>query len=127
MSMIRGGRLGLKKKDIQFTLGVLKDAEGLEWAPGELEQRKQNVRAIMIGRISEVWKENEEYYGLDLEPENDLFRKKGWNKVDSGFRLWGGGNPLFRSEQKQSEAEISVDDFLASKGWNDVDSGFRII
>lgn len=123
--MTRGDRIGLQKKDVQFTLGVLRDAEVLPWKQGELEHRKQAVRAIVSGKMREIWKENEEYYGIngDAEPEDELFRKKGWNKMDSGFRMWGSdGNSISVSEPESK----GVDDFLASKGWNDVDSGFRL-
>jgi pentatricopeptide repeat protein len=128
-AMIRGGRMGLQKKDIQFILALLSDAEGLKWLPGQFQRRKQAVRAVMIGR-SEVWKENEGIYGMGPEVEDELFKRKGWNKVDSGFRLWGGGkdDPSIRGVPSTNKdgAPSSVDEFLAAKGWNDVDSGFRI-
>lgn len=123
--MTRGDRVGLQKKDVQFTLGVLRDAEVLPWKQGELEHRKQAVRAIVSGKMREIWKENEEYYGIngDAEPEDELFRKKGWNKMDSGFRMWGSDGKSISVSEPESKG---VDDFLASKGWNDVDSGFRL-
>jgi hypothetical protein len=125
--MTRGGRLGFQKKDIQFTLRVLSDAESLPWRQGELEQLKQDVRSVMIGRMSEVWQENQDYYGANLEPEDDLFKKKGWNKLDSGFRLWGGdGDSISYSDDKKPSTAEPIDDFLASNGWNDFDSGFRL-
>lgn len=120
---IRGGRSRLQKQDIQFTLGLLRDAEMIKWMPGELEQRKQAVREMLIGRMSEVWNENKDHYGIILDAKDDLLEKKGWNKVDSGFRLWGHeGDPLLVNED-----EMESDSFLASKGWNSLDSGFRII
>jgi hypothetical protein len=126
--MVRGGRIGLNKQDIQFARAVIRDAEKLDWEPGQFEKRKQGVGAVMIGRVSEVWKENERWYGMasadEQEMEDELFKKKGWNKVDSGFRLWGGGIDTGRVEP---ESERVVDEFLASKGWNDVDSSFRLI
>ena len=131
--LLDGGKIGLKKKDIQFTFSMLKDAENLPWKEGEFQQRKQAARAIMTARMSEVWKEDEEYYGMssmEAAPEDKLFKQKGWNQIDSGFRLWGGGidfdgmSPsMFASEEEEDE----LDEFLASKGWNDVDSGFRLI
>ena len=48
-----------------------------------------------------MWKKDKLGYGLmktgePLEMDDPLFLKKGWNKIDSGFRLWGrnvnGGN-----------------------------------
>ena len=52
-----------------------------------------------------------------------LFKKKGWNEIDSGFRLWGSGDGKAAEQQEIA----SVDSFLASKGWNDMDSGFRLL
>lgn len=129
--MTRGGRgrLGFQKKDIQFTLRVLSDAESLPWRQGELELLKQDVRSVMIGRMSEVWQENQDYYGANLEPEDELFKKKGWNKLDSGFRLWGGdGDSIsYGDDSKLGSAAVEpIDEFLASNGWNDFDSGFRL-
>lgn len=131
-AMIRSGRLGLQKKDVQFTLTVLADAEGLKWLPGQFQRRKQAVRVVMTGRMSEIWKDNERMHGIESDVVDELFKKKGWNKVDSGFRLWGGGKDdlsLFaRDDQPLSKkgGAASVDEFLAAKGWNDVDSSFRI-
>jgi hypothetical protein len=86
----------------------------------------------MVGRMSEVWKLNEEYHGMKVdsikeeEEKDDLFRRKGWNKVDSGFRLWGGGDSIRLDQDKKRPPTEPLDNFLASKGWNDVDSGFRL-
>jgi hypothetical protein len=61
---------------------------------------------------------------MSEQPEDPLFVKKGWNKIDSGFRLWGG----VKNKQQQIDGQSSsVDSFLASKGWNDIDSGFRLV
>lgn len=49
--------------------------------------------------------------------EDEFLNRKGWNKVDSGFRFLGA----------RSNESKKTDNFLESKGWNDVDSGFRII
>eukprot|EP00978_Attheya_sp_CCMP212_P025502 scaffold82154_cov54-Attheya_sp.AAC.4 len=124
--MIIGGPMGIDDSDLQFTIEVLRDAEKLDWEAGQFETRNRAVRGVLVGRMSEVWKENADDYGMGLSNDNEedqLFKKKGWNKVDSGFRLWGGGNDV----NKQSRKSEAVDDFLKSKGWNDVDSGFRII
>jgi len=128
-AMVRGGRIGLNKRDIQFARAVIRDAEKLDWEPGQFEKRRQSVGAVLIGRVSEVWKENESWYGMGPaeEVEDELFKKKGWNKVDSGFRLWGGGLDEVATRKIGPESEGVVDEFLASKGWNDVDSSFRII
>ena len=90
------------------------------------------MRVVMTGRMSEIWKDNERMHGIESDVVDELFKKKGWNKVDSGFRLWGGGKDdlsLFaRDDQPLSKkgGAASVDEFLAAKGWNDVDSSFRI-
>jgi pentatricopeptide repeat protein len=126
-AMVRGGRLGLQKNDIQFILMVLTDAEGLKWLPGQFQRRKQAVRTVMVGR-SEAFKDNDDVYGMGPAVVDELFKKKGWNKVDSGFRLWGGGidDPSFLNQTPKKASSSSVDEFLAAKGWNNVDSGFRI-
>ncbi|KAL7574829.1 hypothetical protein ACA910_010669 [Epithemia clementina (nom. ined.)] len=54
------------------------------------------------------------------DDDNELFRKKGWNQVDSTFRLLG-------PKQAFVSNSDDADDFLKSKGWNSVDSGFRIL
>lgn len=131
-AMVEGGHLGLQQQDLKFVSAIFRDAEKLQYEPGQLEQRKRVVRGVMVGRMSEVWKNDEVGYGMRSTSARDakeslidgLFERKGWNKVDSGFRLWGGGkNDAQRGLNKDDKP---VDDFLASKGWNDVDSGFRI-
>eukprot|EP00957_Ditylum_brightwellii_P087661 6675150-Ditylum_brightwellii.AAC.1 len=71
--------------------------------------------------MSEKWKEDENAYGMDADLD-PLFQKKGWNKVDSGFRLWGGGLNENRQKTRNKSHKGDVDEFLESKGWNDVDS-----
>jgi hypothetical protein len=127
--VVRGGKIGLQQEDIQFALAVIRDSEKLDWEPGQFERRKQSARAVLIGTVSEVWKENEKWSGMaatDDGVEDKLFRKKGWNKVDSGFRLWGGGLNRENDVATRRSGRV-VDEFLASKGWNDVDSSFRLI
>ncbi len=140
--MLSGGSFGFEPDDIQFTLTVLQDASRLEWEDGQYEKRKKAVRSILVGCSSEVWKNDELAYGLQSidekkkEEEDPLFIKKGWNRIDSGFRLWGGGNseesldwagaPFDGGKDGKSDSS-AVDSFLASKGWNDIDSGFRIL
>lgn len=129
--MTSGGPIGYTDDDIEFTLSVLKDGAGLEWESGQYEKRKKAVRGILVGCSSEVWKKDEFAFGLVSDaPEDLLFRKKGWNKMDSGFRLWGGGGKDDEIQQRQAESrggDSSSDSFLASKGWNDIDSGFRFL
>jgi len=111
--MVSGGNaLGLNDQDAAFTSEVLRDARKLEWPKGHLQRRERAVKTVFMGRMGEKWKE--------IEEEDPLFKKKNWNKIDSGFRLWGGG------PDKQS-AKKSADQFLESKNWNDIDSSFRIL
>eukprot|EP00560_Eucampia_antarctica_P009898 CAMPEP_0197829456 /NCGR_PEP_ID=MMETSP1437-20131217/5929_1 /TAXON_ID=49252 ORGANISM="Eucampia antarctica, Strain CCMP1452" /NCGR_SAMPLE_ID=MMETSP1437 /ASSEMBLY_ACC=CAM_ASM_001096 /LENGTH=762 /DNA_ID=CAMNT_0043431155 /DNA_START=647 /DNA_END=2935 /DNA_ORIENTATION=- len=125
-AMITGGRIGVDKADIKFTLDILRDAESLEWPSGYLERRQKIVRGVILGRVSEVWKLKEDHYGMNSKLEDPLFKKKGWNTVDSGFRLWGGGNNEVSETYKPSRRS-KTDEFLESKGWNDMDSGFRLL
>jgi pentatricopeptide repeat protein len=68
--MVRIGRnQALSQKDVRFLSSVLRDAELLPWEPGQLERRERTVRTVAGERLQEVWK------------------KYGWNDVDSGFRI----------------------------------------
>ena len=129
IAMTSGGPRGFETDDIQFTLTALRDGDRLQWDGEQYQKRKKAVRSVLMACSSEVWKKD----GLmrrsePPETEDPLFLKKGWNKIDSGFRLWGGGN-VSGGDGIKSEGgkERSVDSFLASKGWNDIDSGFRIL
>ena len=78
------------------------------------------MRVVFTDRMREMWRIDDTSNGMRQDNEEDvLFQRKGWNKVDSGFRLWGGGMTDF-------EPDKSSDAFLKSHGWNDVDSGFRL-
>jgi len=115
---------GINDDEVRFILAVLRDGERLEWLGRQYERRKRAVRAILVGCSSEVLKNDA--FAFDLmneDTEDPLFKKKGWNEIDSGFRLWGGGN-VKMAEQSEN---ASVDSFLASKGWNDMNSGFRLL
>jgi hypothetical protein len=122
--MVSGGNsIGINDDDVRFTMNVLSDAKNLNWSRGELKKREMAVKGIFMGRISEAWKEDETRYGLGTEKTIDpLFKKKNWNQIDSGFRLWGGGN--FDGSEKKN---APVDKWLESKNWNDIDSSFRIL
>jgi hypothetical protein len=131
-SMVSGGNsLGLNDRDIEFTLLVLRDAKQLDWPPKQFQRRERTIKAVFVGRLSESWKEDENSYGMGFGGEerviDPLFRKKKWNKINSGFRLWGGVGSS--DENKKSEENVSpeIDEFLESKNWNNMDSGFRII
>jgi len=128
-NMISGGPIGFEDEDIKFTLEVLRDGAHLEWDVGQYEKRRKAVRGILVGCNSEVWKRDEFAYGLvsEQQPEDVLFTKKGWNRIDSGFRLWGSYEDIMNQNELLGDQESSVDSFLASKGWNDIDSGFRLV
>ena len=96
----------------RFVEEVLADGSRLKWETGLFEKRRKAVRDILVGS----WKD------AATTPEDKLFAKKGWNTIDSGFRLWGGG-----IQQDDTRQEKVVDEFLASRGWNTVESGFRIL
>lgn len=121
-TMTSGGPRGFEEPDVKFTLQVLRDGEQLPWEGNQYAKRKKAVRAVLMACSSEVWKNDEL---VNNEPDDPLFLKKGWNKIDSGFRLWGGGDGGVDAEEEKSSG--GVDEFLAKKGWNDMDSGFRII
>lgn len=119
--MVSGGNsLGLDEKDIEFTLSTLRDARDIDYSPKELKGRERAVRAILVGRTSEVWKVDEKGYGMDKGVVDPLFKRKNWNQIDSGFRLWGGGR------EKSIKNPTTKDEFLESHSWNDMNSGFRI-
>lgn len=91
---------------------MLADGSLLEWETGLFEKRRKAVRDILVGSWNDA----------ATSPEDKLFAKKGWNTIDSGFRLWGGG-----IQQDDTRQEKVIDEFLLSKGWNEVESGFRIL
>jgi len=132
------GGFGLTSDDITFISLVMKEAKALDWAPGAYEERLREVKTVIVGRVSEVWKENEESWGMSWgknerieDTPDDLFKKKGWNKVDSGFRLWGDFPGIYPGRQDTAERGPNKkrfeDDLLSSKGWNELDSGFRFV
>lgn len=121
--MTNGGPRGFEESDIQFTLQVLRDGDKLQWEGNQYQKRKKSVRSVITACSSEIWKNDKEYGLIETIPDDPLFLKKGWNKIDSGFRLWGGGEGSDVDLDKQAP----VDEFLASKGWNDMDSGFRFL
>jgi pentatricopeptide repeat protein len=124
----------LEKLDVQFIDCVIKDAEALDWSSGQLDRRKRVVRALLADRNRGlVWRKEDSYADsrrrLPSESDDELFVRKGWNKVDSGFRLWGGGGGGDSSPRKRSRASKANPGpctFLESHGWNDVDSSFRL-
>jgi len=108
-AMISGGNsLGLNEKDVQFTFEVLRDAKELKLYPEGFDKLEKDIKAVIVGRMSEVWKE-------------DIFEQKNWNRIDSGFRFWGS----IGSESNDNTSTDS-DDFLDSKNWNSMNSGFRL-
>lgn len=120
-TILRGGKL--QKKDIQLVASIVRDAENMKWGPNQLERRKRAIQEVLSSSSGmEGWgEEDRSTLCQAVKSEDLLFKRKGWNSVDSGFRLWGGGR-MEISERNNA----SMDDFLESKGWNNVDSGFRI-
>jgi pentatricopeptide repeat protein len=113
----------LKTSDVVFLADVLKDAEKLLWEDGQLERRKRAVRALVLDSRIGPWRSEHSLDSLiPLEStDDDMFQQKNWNKIDSGFRLWGGGRAA-----ASDAAKDEVDDFLQQHGWNDLDSRFRL-
>jgi pentatricopeptide repeat protein len=110
-AMIRSeNSLGYQESDASFASVVLRDASTLDWPHGYLERRKALVQKVFRGKLKESWKDS----------QDPLFKKKNWNTIDSGFKLWGQNTP-------EKNNKKSVDAFLESKDWNDIDSGFRIL
>jgi pentatricopeptide repeat protein len=121
-----GGARQLSKSDVQLLGTILKDAERLQWQEGQLERRKRAVRAAVMDRWPEWWRKDDVLSRTltgDNDLDDELFRRKGWNKVDSGFRLWGGGREEIAKNKVSTK---DVDEFLQTHGWNDVDSSFRL-
>ena len=119
----------LQKKDVHLVATLIRDAEKLNWLPGQLERRKQAVKKVLASNSRvrpQSWSAEDDnddrFLRQTIDMEDALFKRKGWNRVDAGFRLLGGGS----STQEKKDPEIVVDKFLESKGWNDVDSGFRL-
>ena len=109
-SVISGG--SIDDESNRFVEEVLADGSRQEWETGLFEKRRKAVRDILAGSWNDA----------ATSPEDKLFAKKGWNRIDSGFRLWGGG-----IQQDETRQEKVIDEFLLSKGWNEVESGFRIL
>ena len=125
-TIIRMGKL--QNKDMHLVATIVKDAEKLKWRPGQLERRRRAIQAIMSTRTNflNAWNnEDDDVLRREIKSDDALFKRKGWNEVDSGFRLWGGGKLDLKINEKNRDK--GVDEFLVRKGWNDVDSGFRII
>jgi pentatricopeptide repeat protein len=119
----------LSRQDVLFVASILRDAEHLNWAEGQLERRRRAIRSILGDRLREALLVDKRMSSL-MPPEEDvLFRRKGWNKVDSGFRLWGqaSSRDTFVDMNREKPNGEAVDEFLESHGWNNVDSGFRLL
>jgi pentatricopeptide repeat protein len=126
-SMIRIGSTGqLTKQHAMLITDVLQDAERLHWEEEQLNRRKRAIRATILESFGNTLRPNDPIFDIvpPLQPDNDLFSRKGWNQVHSGFRLWG---PPVSSITSNDKAWNQGDDFLNSHGWNDVDSKFRVI
>ena len=121
-SIVKSGKL--QKKDVPLIASLVRDAETMQWRPNQLERRKRAIQEVLSKRsgMLNAWNdEDDDMLRQEVKSEDGLFKRKGWNSVDSGFRLWGGGKRVGR------KSDPTVDEFLEKKGWNNVDSGFRII
>lgn len=117
----------LEKKDGHLVASLIRDAEKLPWGANQLERRKSAIQQVLNSRSGflAAWSDkDDDMLRQAVTSEDALFKRKGWNRVDSGFRLWGGGRMDIEPDGQDKGA---VDEFLESKGWNDVKSGFRII
>jgi len=124
VAMVSGGNsLGLSDKDVKFTYEVLRDARKLDLSPEHFERRERAVKAVIVGRMSEVWKEDTVSYGMDEGP----LERHNWNQINSRFRLWGSGNNILEDVKNMGQSAMAdADDFLESKNWNSMNSGFRL-
>lgn len=105
----------LTRSDVYFIAAILTDAETLKWGSGQLERRKSVARGMLARRL-EVLFGDRNFLDTLLPPDSDaLFQRKGWNQVESGFKVWGMPN-----------TDNNEDRFLEENGWNSVDSGFRL-
>ena len=121
LTFARSGRLS--ESEISLIVSVIRDAESLDWSEGFLERRKRAVRVVLSDCLKQM-RYGDAYVSKvlsEIDNDDDLFRRKGWNQMDSTFRLLGAntGDMLSSTSNK--------DEFLKSKGWNSVDSGFRIL
>lgn len=89
---------GYKKEHVHFLLDMLEDAVASNTKSQNYLKRSHVIKQTLHkSRTSEIWK------------------KHGWNEVDSSFPM------------TTLKYETKKDSFLQSKGWNDVSSSFRII
>ena len=121
--------LRLNNIDLSFMSEVLNDARNLSWPNGYLRSRERAVQIIFRGRLSEYWKR-------ETKIKDPLFKKKNWNKIESGFRLWGGSSNANEHRIRTMKHGIDKDNIRKSgetedplfkkKNWNKIDSGFRL-
>jgi pentatricopeptide repeat protein len=116
----------LTKPDIYFIAAILNDAELLSWGMGQLERRQRVARAMLAPRLLTLF--NDENYLDTLLPSdsNDLFERKGWNRVESGFNVFGPTSNNNNGRRRRRQSNDNTDRFLDDNGWNSVDSGFRL-
>jgi pentatricopeptide repeat protein len=109
----------LTKSDIYFIAAILNDAETLSWSPGQLERRKRVARGMLGPRLQSLFNDENFLDSLLVPESDDWFERKGWNRVESGFNVFG--RPSSATGSRRSK-----DKFLDDNGWNSVDSGFRL-
>jgi hypothetical protein len=113
--------LGLHEIDAYFVKEVLQDAKILAWPMGYLERRERTVRSIFRNQFSEIWGQQGEEENTMEDP---LFKKKNWNKIDSGFRFWS--NTDTSTQDTVGRRRRVEDPLFKKKNWNTIDSGFRL-
>lgn len=134
---------------LKFLRQVLLDAQkyncyktSSNFESNDTRQKQNGVKNEYEALVNKVKRCAEIERALRGRQMEQLFRDKGWNEVDSSFRIFGGPQrqhpataPIRDDSYKESvKTDISENgdktknrDWLESKGWNDVDSGFRII
>jgi hypothetical protein len=111
--------LGLHEIDAYFVREVLQDAKKLKWPVGYLERREKTAHSVFRKQFHDIWQDDQDTI---VDP---LFKKKNWNKIDSGFRLWSNTGTT-DSKDKVDQGRKAEDPLFKKKNWNQIDSGFRI-
>lgn len=77
-----------------------------------LQKREKAVNAVIVGGMSEVWKEDAFAYCMSEVP----LERRNWNQIDSRFRIWANGLNIFKDFQGFDETvSDDTDEFLELK------------
>ncbi len=107
---------------LKFLKQILSDAKKYKCYSSVNADLQRQLNTEYETLLSKVKKCVEIERALQKKQMEQLFRNKGWNEVDSSFRIFGGYQPVNNFENAKEGR-----DWLESKGWNDVDSGFKLI